>query len=202
MQPPQDDRTRFAAMLAELISFIESLNNPVTSELFAKFNRLEGTLSILKDQLHIQFPPVSSVSQHGYASVTGIDILEESGGGAFLIAPSDWKPKMLALLAHIEPESEEVPANGPVPPNYFWWAGEKFELQPRHWQLVDFLWRQPSRMAKLDDVIEHVWGDSIQEKSVASAVSKLNSVFLEAEIPLNLGIKNGYVVLAVSTPPA
>src|SRR5262249_15855304 len=40
------------------------------------------------------------------------------------------------------PEKEEIPKDGPAPPNLIWWQKERNELSPRLWSLASYMWNK------------------------------------------------------------
>ena len=85
------------------------------------------------------------------------------------------------------------PEHGPVPPNLFYSNGEPFELPPRIWRLIDYMWNRDR--ASLEEVEDAVWGEEMMgEKTVASTVSRANRRLQEIGCPMLLTIKQGYLL--------
>jgi hypothetical protein len=91
--------------------------------------------------------------------------------------------------------TDTVPAaDGPMPPNQFWWKGKRHELAIRQWQILNRLWPLKASIA-LQEVIDDVWGRStVAESTVRSALSVLNTRLLKIGVPRHFHINNGYVV--------
>jgi hypothetical protein len=85
---------------------------------------------------------------------------------------------------------------GPHPPNQFHWNKRSCEMPPLPWRLVNALWLKKSVLE--DDVFEAVWpGATRSESALKTAISRVNTIFLEAKIPILLSRKNGYVLLTI-----
>ena len=87
------------------------------------------------------------------------------------------------------------PPDGPAPPNLLWWKGEKHELKPRLWQILNCLWHRTEPLA-ISELAESVWGDSdaIKDGTVRSQLSALNRELGEIGIPQTYHIKRSYIV--------
>ncbi len=82
-----------------------------------------------------------------------------------------------------------VSENGPSLPGEFVWNGGTFRgLEPTPWRLLDFLWKQPGRLARYsDEMSEFVWRDrnySCEGSPVKEAARDIRNFFREHSIPL------------------
>jgi hypothetical protein len=94
------------------------------------------------------------------------------------------------------PPPPEPPIDGCLPPSTFCHNGEPVELSPLQYRMVESLWLADNRQQELDDWLDYVWdGDEPAATSINSAISKLNSRLLEADIALTVSQKNGWVTL-------
>jgi hypothetical protein len=108
---------------------------------------------------------------------------------------------MLARVGSLQRQAgAAVPAVelvGPQPPNQFHWNKRSCEMPPLPWRLINALW--PTKSVLEDDVFEAVWpGATRSESALKTAISRINTVFLEAKIPVMLSRKKGYVLLTIA----
>ena len=90
--------------------------------------------------------------------------------------------------------------DGPQTPNKFVWKGKFAELQPRSWDVVDFLWHvDDDHKAQEDDVFDAVWGPEsrVGPRALTSAISRANNSFVEKGIPISVNKKKGYVIITI-----
>ena len=83
--------------------------------------------------------------------------------------------------------------DGPLDPNLLCWAGQQHELPPRLWRLLKSVWE--ARSVTIEKVEETVRPRDVSEKTVRSAVSKLNTQLQTIGIPVSLHIKGGFLTL-------
>ena len=86
-----------------------------------------------------------------------------------------------------------------TPPNLFQWKDfEPVELPPLLFRLLAYLLN--NRRAEVEDVTDAVWGDKdsdTEDSAIASAKSKLTTKLTEADIPISIAKKAGYIVLSI-----
>ena len=92
-----------------------------------------------------------------------------------------------------------VSENGPVAPYWFWWNGQRYQVQkPLIWRLIDFLWQAATRSAEFEELAEHVWQDrnvELTEGTTGSARREANQFFNEHGIPLKVRLSARRFVL-------
>lgn len=81
-----------------------------------------------------------------------------------------------------ETRQAQPPANGPTPPNLFWWNGTSVELTDDQWNLVSFLWPRRRQMATTDEVIDRIWDAEVCSSTISAATSRLTKRFRENRI--------------------
>lgn len=82
--------------------------------------------------------------------------------------------------------------DGLYPPNLFVWSGQRHEMPPRLWRLLDFMWTRDR--ATLEEVEEKVWdGESVQTGTVRSAASRLTRELLAVGCCMTVSVKSGYI---------
>jgi hypothetical protein len=98
-----------------------------------------------------------------------------------------------------KPANGPVQSNGPVAPYWFWWNGQRYEVQqPLIWRLIDFLWQAATRSAEFEELAEHVWQDHaalMGEAATNSARTKARKFFQQHDIPLTVRVIDRRFVL-------
>ncbi len=78
-----------------------------------------------------------------------------------------------------------------VPPNRVKWNDATFELPPRQWRLLAFLWDRDS--ATFDELRDEVWSEEVSDHSITAAISRLRTHLTEHEVQLTLSTKHLHV---------
>jgi hypothetical protein len=89
----------------------------------------------------------------------------------------------------------QTPPNGPEPPNRFWWNGRHVTLSRRPRDLLYYMWNH--RTAEIQTVIEKVWEKTIGDSTLDSTISRVNRVLADAEFPVSITSKLGYLTLSI-----
>ncbi len=87
-----------------------------------------------------------------------------------------------------------------IPPNQFQWRdGPPVELTPQQWRLLSYC--LDNRRVTVQEVADHLWNDGTAsdktEAAIDSLKSKLNTRLAEADIPVSVARKAGFLVLAI-----
>jgi hypothetical protein len=87
-----------------------------------------------------------------------------------------------------------------IPPTLFQWKhGPPVELTPQQWRLLSYC--LDNRRAMVQEVADHLWNDGTAsdktEAAIDSLKSKLNTRLAEADIPVSVSRKAGFLVLAI-----
>lgn len=90
----------------------------------------------------------------------------------------------------IQTETEKHP-DGPEPPNLLWVNGEKHEIAPMLWQLINHMWDKNKE--KEIEVTQAVWSDQIADGTLRTTISRANNEMAKALINRKLFTKAGYV---------
>jgi len=86
-----------------------------------------------------------------------------------------------------------TPDDGPHSPNIFRWKGNRYEVQPRAWWVLNAMWMREARPES--EVAIAAWGsDDVSSSALKSAIAKVNRVLEVAEFTSYLHQKAGYVV--------
>jgi hypothetical protein len=86
--------------------------------------------------------------------------------------------------------------DGPVSPKSFHWKGKSVELQPIPWKLLNFVWNEPNKKARMPDLERAVWGDEQQtDGKYKAAASKVNAAFMKAGCNLALRKSGEWAIL-------
>jgi hypothetical protein len=84
-----------------------------------------------------------------------------------------------------------------IPPNKCQWGNcEAIDVPPQSWQLLSYL--VDHRTAKTQDVADAVWGEQssdLADKTINSALSRLNTRLAAANIPVSASMKAGFITL-------
>lgn len=95
--------------------------------------------------------------------------------------------------------SEEVsPHFGPGKACTFWWEGRPVDLPPQLWKLLDFMWKRRHVIRK--QVIEQVWADGTSRSNFDCAKTRLNAILSNANIPVTISSRKGWVQLEIMRP--
>ncbi|MGE3803820.1 MAG: hypothetical protein AB7K24_03995 [Gemmataceae bacterium] len=82
--------------------------------------------------------------------------------------------------------------DGPKPPNWLEWKGQKWKMQPVPWKLLRHMWGRD--VASFDELAEAVWGESVVTSGqVKVAVTKINSTLGQAGVPFTLHVEAQHV---------
>jgi|GEM_PF-3122991 hypothetical protein len=83
--------------------------------------------------------------------------------------------------------------DGPMPPNFFFWQGERFRLEPIPWWVLNTLWGRPS--VPVEEVVSVAWGSGadVADGSVRSALSRVNGILGEAKFAERLSLQSAHV---------
>ena len=87
-----------------------------------------------------------------------------------------------------------------LPPTLFQWRHEPpVELTPQQWRLLSYC--LDNRRAPVQEVADHLWNDGTAsdktEAAIDSLKSKLNTRLAEADIPVSVSRKAGFLLLAI-----
>lgn len=96
-----------------------------------------------------------------------------------------------------ERRAELPTANGPQPPNLFTWRGKQIELPPLPWRLVNYLWDCLEHRCRIHSACDAVWEHDASANAIKGAISKANNAFAEANMPLCIRQKQGFLVFEV-----
>ena len=94
----------------------------------------------------------------------------------------------------LPPKADGEPqCDGPEPPFWFRWRGERHRMQPVPWNLLSETWRYDSR--KETEVALAVWGedsDNLSSGAIKAAVNRLNEALAKAGCSRTLHRAAGY----------
>jgi hypothetical protein len=87
--------------------------------------------------------------------------------------------------------------DGPEPPCWFWWNGERSRIgkgrSRRPWELLRYMWTRDSATFQELRGPECVWSTEIEDSTISSTVNRINA-FLPVGMPRRLAIHNYCVV--------
>jgi hypothetical protein len=96
-------------------------------------------------------------------------------------------------LGHPEHTTAGSQPDGPQPPNWFYWHGQRYECQPTPHKLLAFLWGK--NRVPVQKAVEHVWQqDDVTENQLKTAIHRVNEVLEKAKVPWHYGQKQGHIV--------
>lgn len=96
----------------------------------------------------------------------------------------------------------EVISDGPQPPDRFRLFGKEYKgISRDQWRLLEALW--PKRTAKIDDVMEQVYGVNFKQEQEAlrSLARRLTECLVLQSCPAEIVVKNGYCTLEIVAGP-
>lgn len=95
-------------------------------------------------------------------------------------------------------ESGTKRTDGPIADGFRWRGSDYIGLTRKPWLVIDFLWKQTSRVAAFGELAEPVWGDRgrfISTNKVGSARREVNKFFKDHGIPFRVTINGRTVTL-------
>jgi hypothetical protein len=92
------------------------------------------------------------------------------------------------------PKGSPGPADGPVPPKWLWWKGDRHELKPQIWRMMSVMWHED--IVRVDTFEESVWDENDEPGfgTIRPALSRANARLAVIGVPWKLSLQKGYIV--------
>jgi hypothetical protein len=85
-----------------------------------------------------------------------------------------------------------IDQEGPIRPNSFRWKGKTTELEPKPWNLLNYVWNKPGKVCTQDDAWDAVWDkeENTKSEAIRAAVRRINEAFVEVNYEQSFSQKN------------
>jgi hypothetical protein len=110
----------------------------------------------------------------------------------YAMALDEFAAALRAGPNHLPPPADH--ADGPAPPNLFWWQRQRHELAPRLWQMLSAIWGRDT--IPIEEVRQRVWGDEgedVEDSTIRSTLSDLNARLDTIGVPWAYHLRRGYI---------